>query len=87
MQFPAMYGDQSVALFINHNTGIPSSAAVERLFSVAGDVLRPKRACLSEDNFEHLVFLKGNLQLLKENIKMPKAVAGEELSYYKGRKY
>ena len=81
MQFPAMYGDQSVALFINHNTGIPSSAAVERSFSVAGDVLRPKKACLIEDNFEHLVFLKGNLQLLKENFKMPKAVVEEEFSY------
>ena len=77
MQFPAMYGDQSVALFINHNTGIPSSAAVERSFSVAGDVLRPKRACLS-DYFEQLVFLKGNLQLLKESFKMPKTVVEEE---------
>ena len=60
---------------------------MERLFSVAGDVLRPKRACISEDNFEHLVFLKGNLQLLKENFKMPKAVVEEEFSYYKGIKY
>ena len=57
------------------------------MFSVAGDVLRPKRACLSEDNFEHLVFFKGNFQLLKENFKMPKAVVEEEFSYYKGIKY
>ena len=75
MQFPAMYGDQSVALFINHNTGIPSSAAVERSFSVAGDVLRPKRACLS-DYFEQLV--KGNLQLIKESFKMPISVLEDE---------
>ena len=60
---------------------------MERLFSVAGSVLRPKRTCLSEDNFEHLVFLKGNLQLLKENFKMPKGVVEEEFSYYKGMKY
>ncbi|KAG0720052.1 hypothetical protein GWK47_049269 [Chionoecetes opilio] len=33
------------------------------------DVLRPKRACLSEDNFEYLVFLKGNLHLLKQKFK------------------
>ena len=33
-----------------------------------------KRAYLSEGNFENLVFLKGNLQLLKENFNMPKAV-------------
>ena len=78
MQFPAMYGDQSVALFINYNTGIPSSAAVERSFSVAGDVLRPKRACLNDDYFEQLVFLKGNLQLLKESFKMPISVLEEE---------
>ena len=77
MQFPAMYRDQWVALFIKYNTGIPSSAAVERLFSVAGDVLRPKRACLS-DYFEQLVFLKGNIQLLKESFKMPKSVLEEE---------
>ncbi|KAG0724599.1 hypothetical protein GWK47_040292 [Chionoecetes opilio] len=49
-----------------------SSAAVERLFSTAGDVLRPKRACLSEDNFEYLVFLKGNLHLLKQKFKVPR---------------
>ncbi|KAG0710148.1 Glucoside xylosyltransferase 1 [Chionoecetes opilio] len=67
--FPAKYRDQWVTLFIKYNTGIPSSAAVERLFSTAGDVLRPKRACLSEDNFEYLVFLKGNLHLLKQKFK------------------
>ncbi|KAG0728071.1 LON peptidase N-terminal domain and RING finger protein 3 [Chionoecetes opilio] len=68
--FPAKYRDQWVSLFIKYNTGIPSSAAVERLFSTAGDVLRPKRACLSEDNFEYLVFLKGNLHLLKQKFKL-----------------
>ena len=60
---------------------------MKRLISVAKDVLRPKRACLSDDNFEHLVFLKGNLKLLKENFKIPKAVVEEEFSYYKGIKY
>ncbi|KAG0718153.1 hypothetical protein GWK47_053020 [Chionoecetes opilio] len=70
--FPAKYRDQWVTLFIKYNTGIPSSAAVERLFSTAWDVLRPKRACLSEDNFEYLVFLKGNLHLLKQKFKVPR---------------
>ncbi|KAG0728749.1 hypothetical protein GWK47_031842 [Chionoecetes opilio] len=67
-----------VTLFIKYNTGIPSSAAVERLFSTAGDVLRPKRACLSEDNFEYLVFLKGNLHLLKQKFKVPRGVDEED---------
>ena len=60
---------------------------MKRLISVAKNVQRPKRACLIDDNFEQLVFLKGNLQLLKENFKMPKAVVEEEFSYYKGIKY
>ncbi|KAG0718733.1 Zinc finger BED domain-containing protein 4 [Chionoecetes opilio] len=72
--FPAKYRDQWVTLFIKYNTGIPSSAAVERLFSTAGDVLRPKRAYFSEDNFEYLVFLKGNLHLLKQKFKVPRGV-------------
>ena len=63
--FPAKHRAHWITLFIKYNTGIPSSAGVERLFSVAGDVLRPKRDCLSDDNFEHLVFLKGNLHLSK----------------------
>lgn len=46
-------------LFIKYNTAIPSSAAVERLFSLGKDVLKPKRAGLSDNHFEMLVFLKG----------------------------
>ena len=48
-------------LFIEYNTAIPSSAAVERMFSLGKDVLRPKRASLSDKHFEMLVFLKGKL--------------------------
>ena len=77
-QFPAKYRDHWVTLFIKYNTGLPSSAAVERLFSTAGDVLRPKRACLSEANFEHLVFLKGNLHLVKPKFKVPRVEEDEE---------
>jgi hypothetical protein len=39
---------------------------VERLFSIGSDILRPKRSTLAASNFEALVFLKGNLQLLDE---------------------
>ena len=45
-------------LFIRYNTALPSSAAVERVFSVGKDILKPKRAGLSDDHFEMLIFLK-----------------------------
>ncbi|MEL7309790.1 MAG: hypothetical protein AAGK05_19390 [Pseudomonadota bacterium] len=76
--FPARYRNQWVTLFIKYNTRIPSSAAVERLFCTAGDVLRPKRACVSEENFENLVFLKGNLHLLNKKFKVPRGMDEED---------
>jgi len=47
-------------IFMDLNTDLPSSAAVERLFSIAGDVFRNKRACLSDSNFEYQLLLKCN---------------------------
>jgi hypothetical protein len=47
-------------LFRQYNTPVPSSAGVERLFSQAGDILRPKRISLSEDRFHQLMFMRGN---------------------------
>ena len=47
-------------LFIQYNTTLPSSAAVERLFSLGKDILKPKRCGLSDEHFEMLAFLKGN---------------------------
>ncbi len=49
-----------VKLFVQYNTTIPSRAAVERIFSTGKDILKPKRASLSDKNFERLMFLKGN---------------------------
>jgi hypothetical protein len=43
-----------------YNTAVPSSAAVERFFSQGKDILRAKRATLSDYNFEMLMFLRGN---------------------------
>ena len=36
---------------------LPSDAAVERLFSVAGDIQRPKRAKLSPENLSRLLLI------------------------------
>ena len=47
-----------LALFINYNTAVPSSAVVERLFFLGKDVLKPKRVELTNKHFEMLVFLK-----------------------------
>lgn len=57
----AFMGEQVfIDLFIKYNTAIPSSAAVERLFSIGKDILTAKRAKLSDANFEKLMFMKGN---------------------------
>ena len=40
-----------------------SSAAVERVFSVGGSILRPSRRRLSDRLFEMLMFLKCNIKL------------------------
>ncbi len=49
-----------VTLFVQYNTTIPSSAAVEQIFSTGKDILKLKRVSLSDKNFERLMFLKGN---------------------------
>ncbi|KAG0718352.1 hypothetical protein GWK47_052557 [Chionoecetes opilio] len=63
--FPALSRATWVDVFVNYNTAIPSSAAVERLFSQGSGILKAKRASLISDNFERLVFMKGNMDLLK----------------------
>uniref|UniRef100_A0A0K2U9U2 Putative LOC102224454 [Xiphosphorus maculatus] n=1 Tax=Lepeophtheirus salmonis TaxID=72036 RepID=A0A0K2U9U2_LEPSM len=41
-----------------------SFACMKRLFSVGSDILRPKTFSLIFHNFENLVFMRGNLDLL-----------------------
>ena len=50
-------------LFVKYNTAIPSSAAVERLFSLGKDVLKP-RSGVSDEHFEMLVFFLNNCVLI-----------------------
>ena len=45
-------------LYLKYNTVLPTSAAVERMFSVGKESLKNKRACYSDEHFEILVFLK-----------------------------
>ncbi|XP_029348038.1 uncharacterized protein LOC115034755 [Acyrthosiphon pisum] len=47
-------------VFIQYNTPLPSSAAVERVFSVGGAVLSKKRGKMNDDNFEKTMILKSN---------------------------
>lgn len=46
------------SLYISLNTGLPASAAVERLFSLGGRVFTPLRSRLSAKHFEMMVFLR-----------------------------
>ncbi|KAG0715648.1 hypothetical protein GWK47_011456 [Chionoecetes opilio] len=62
--FPALSRAASVDVFVEYNTAIPSSAAVERLFSQGSDIMKVKRVSLTSDNFDRLVFIKGNMDLL-----------------------
>ncbi|QQP36697.1 Uncharacterized protein FKW44_021870, partial [Caligus rogercresseyi] len=56
----------------------PNSAAVERLFSMASDVLRAKRSCLTAENFENLIFMKGNMDIIQQHIMSLKIQEEEE---------
>lgn len=46
--------------FIKYNTGIPSSAHCERMFSTAGHLVTDKRGRMTDENFERRMLLKFN---------------------------
>ncbi|KAG0715543.1 hypothetical protein GWK47_011723 [Chionoecetes opilio] len=62
--FSALYRTAWVDVFVKYNTAIPRSAAVERLFSQGSDIMKVKSANLTSNNFERLVLMKGNMDML-----------------------
>jgi hypothetical protein len=47
-------------VFVGLNTTLPSSAQVERRFSLGGQILTPRQNGLSKDHFEMLLLLRAN---------------------------
>lgn len=51
-------------LFLKYNTALPTSASVERLFSLVGAVFSPGRANLSDTKLEQQSLLSANAEIL-----------------------
>ena len=62
--------EELMELSIHYNTPLSSSAAVERLFSIGKDILKPKcSGCgFSANHFEMLALLEGNKLILLQRL-------------------
>ncbi|KAG0711198.1 hypothetical protein GWK47_021133 [Chionoecetes opilio] len=65
VMFPALSRANWIDVCVKYSTAIPTSAALESLFSQGADIMKAKRASLTSDNFERLIFMKGNMDLIK----------------------
>ena len=63
LQWQCCWKRKMGSIWRRYNTMLPSSAPVERLFSMAALVLTGKRANLSDTLLEHLILLKINRNL------------------------
>ena len=50
-------------VFVRFNSALPSSAPVERMFSMAGKIHSPSRTLLTSDNFRKSVLMKANTRI------------------------
>ncbi|XP_025192770.1 uncharacterized protein LOC112592842 [Melanaphis sacchari] len=50
-------------VFVKYNTPLPSSASVERVFSVGGATITKKRTNMTDKHFEQIMLIKCNTQI------------------------